>query len=393
MYETPDAPDGNTSDFYEDAEAEAIERLHISSDQSINKFKGKYLTGHVDYAHNDVRGGCWELAAHGEKESPIEKYRRIKCEMDELMNEIVAFNGNTATTKTDRDSYEAVSAAVTSAQKVLGSLKLEKVLGCETIASASESEIKKLIAQVDSFSNKANANANKAVAEASSHTKLEHTKRIAELEARLHRIEAIVGTQQPERLNRLASVLDTNGTLLDSVQQIQTKAALLQPNQLDQIEARVAALTSKINAIHEKSAALVGKKGGAAGGGSGEDDAKVTALYDIAKKTEPMSKLLPDMLQRMKTLESLHNQGNPHFFLHFSMAIQINVSVSRFTQIANNFNKTIDELESTQSALGATLNGNKALLQKVQETFALNLESVNKDVGALENRLKAAEKK
>lgn len=63
------------------------------------------------------------------------------------------------------------------------------------------------------------------------------------------------------------------------------------------------------------------------------------------------------------------------------------------TQIANNFNKTIDELESTQSALVATLDGNKTLLQKVQETFALNLESVNKEVGALENRLKAAEKK
>lgn len=69
------------------------------------------------------------------------------------------------------------------------------------------------------------------------------------------------------------------------------------------------------------------------------------------------------------------------------------VSVFLFSQIANNFNKTIDELESTQSALVGTLNGNKALLQKVQETFALNLESVNKDVGALENRLKAAEKK
>lgn len=314
VYETPDVADDNTSDFYEDAEAEAIERLHISSDQSINKFKGKYLTGHVDYAHNDVRGGCWELAAHGEKESAIEKYRRIKCEMDELMNEIVAINGNTATTKTDKDSYDAVSVAVNSAQKVLGSLKLENVLGCETVASASENEIKRLIAQVDSFSNKAHAN--KAVTEAvamaaaTSQTKLEHTKRIAELEARLHRIEEIVGTQQPERLNRLASVLDTNGTLLDSVQQISTKAALLQPNQLDQIEARVTALTTKINAIHEKSAALVGKKGaGAGGGGSGEDDAKVTALYDIAKKTEPMSKLLPDMLQRMKTLESLHNQG------------------------------------------------------------------------------------
>lgn len=316
MYETPDVPEDTTSDYFEDSEAECIERLHISSEDSNNKFKGKYLTG--DYAQHGVRGGCWELAAHGEKETPIEKYRRIKCEMDELMNEIVAINGNAATTKTDRDSYDAVSVAVSSAQKVLGSLKLENVLGCETVACASENEIKRLIAQVDSFFSKAHGNKAVAEAAATSQTKLEHTKRIAELEARLHRIEAIVGTQQPERLNRLASALDTNGTLLDSVQQISTKAALLQPNQLDQMEARVTALTTKINAIHEKSAALVGKKV-ASGGGGGEDDAKVTALYDIAKKTEPMSKLLPDMLQRMKTLESLHNQGEPLFFFSFCL--------------------------------------------------------------------------
>lgn len=60
---------------------------------------------------------------------------------------------------------------------------------------------------------------------------------------------------------------------------------------------------------------------------------------------------------------------------------------------ANNFNKTIKELDSTQSALVSTLNGNKALLQNVQETFALNLESVNKEVGRVESRLKATEKK
>lgn len=276
------------------------------------------MTGHVDYAQNDVRGGCWELAAHGEKESAIEKYRRIKCEMDELLNDIVAINGNASTTKTDRDSYDAVSVAVNSAQKVLGSLKLENVLGTETVASASENEIKRLIAQVDSFSGKTNANkALTTTATDVSQSKLAHTKRIAELEGRLHRIESIVGTQQPERLNRLASVLDTNGTLLDSVQQISTKAALLQPSQLDQIEARIAALTTKINTIHEKSSTLVGKKGSTAAGGDGggnDDDAKVAALYDIAKKTEPIAKLLPDMLHRMKALECLHNQGE-HFFL------------------------------------------------------------------------------
>lgn len=75
------------------------------------------------------------------------------------------------------------------------------------------------------------------------------------------------------------------------------------------------------------------------------------------------------------------NDGSNYFKLIF-------VSIS-----ANNFGKTIGELESTQSALFATLEGNKTLLQNVQEAFAVNLENVNQDVGKFENRLKLAEKK
>lgn len=383
MYETPDVPEDTTSDYFEDNDAECIERLHISSEDSNNKFKGKYLTG--DYAQHGVRGGCWELAAHGEKETPIEKYRRIKCEMDELMNEIVESNANADTSKKEKENYESISAAVHSAQKVLGSLRLEKVLGTETVSSASDSEIKKLIAQVEDFRKDRDCDRKTQIIQ------LEHTKRVAELEARLHRIESIIGTRPPEQLNRLASTLDTNGTLLDSVQQISTKAALLQPSQLDQIETRIAAITTKLNSINEKTSALSGKT-------SGNDD-KVSALYDIAKKTEPIAKLLPDVLRRMKALESLHNHGEFQFFFRFFVLHICRKYAKSLTQAcfflfaANNFGKTINELESTQSALVSTLNGNKALLQNVQETFALNLESVNQEVGKLESRLKATEKK
>lgn len=60
---------------------------------------------------------------------------------------------------------------------------------------------------------------------------------------------------------------------------------------------------------------------------------------------------------------------------------------------ANNFTKTTTELDSTQAVLVSALNGNKALLQNVQETFALNLESVNQEIEKLGTRLKATEKK
>lgn len=304
VYETPDMPEESTSDYYEDPETEIIERLHISSEDSYNKFKKKYLTGHVDYSDKsgrnryDVRAGCWELAAEGEKETPIEKYRRIKCEMDELMREITDLNTNAAISKEDKESYEAVSSVVNGAKKVLGSLRLEQVLGTETAATTSDGEVKRLLTQVDEFQ-KTRCAPSKPLPAASAQ-QLEQTKRIAELEARLHQVEALIGVQQPEKLNRLASTIETNGTLLDSIQQISTKAALLQPAQLEQIETRIAGLATKLNQINEKCISL--------GRNTGNDD-KVQELYAIAKKTEPVAKLLPNMLQRMQTLEQLHNYG------------------------------------------------------------------------------------
>lgn len=78
----------------------------------------------------------------------------------------------------------------------------------------------------------------------------------------------------------------------------------------------------------------------------------------------------------------LYVEKHSNLFIHFFCIIK-----------ANNFNKTIGELKNTEAALVSTLNANKTLLQDVQETFALNLESVNQEVGKLESRLKASEKK
>ena len=52
VYETADnIPEQETSDYYEEElENEHIERLHISTKDAYNRFKGKYLTGYVDFS-------------------------------------------------------------------------------------------------------------------------------------------------------------------------------------------------------------------------------------------------------------------------------------------------------------------------------------------------------
>lgn len=68
------------------------------------------------------------------------------------------------------------------------------------------------------------------------------------------------------------------------------------------IEQRLAGLAAKMDQFNDKSVAS-----------SGNDparDQKIVELYDLAKSTEPITKILPDMLERMKTLEALHSYGD-----------------------------------------------------------------------------------
>lgn len=243
------------------------------------------------------RSGIFEITGEGEKETPIQKCQRLQCEMSELMDEITNLQNDNSVSKEERESYEGVSKVVLTAKKVLDSLRLEQVLGKEAVASSSEKQVKNLISQVEEYRKGVPATAAELM-KLKSKNELSYTTRIAELEHKLHQIEQSVGAK-PDKISRLNSSLGTKN-LLEAVQQLSTKSALLQPSQLDVIEQRLANLANKMDAFNDKAA------------GSGSDparDQKIVELYDLAKSTEPITKVLPDMLERMKTLEALHSYG------------------------------------------------------------------------------------
>lgn len=218
--------------------------------------------------------------------------------MSELMDEITSLQNDNTVSREERESYDGVSKVVLTAKKVLDSLRLEQVLGKEAIASSSEKQVRHLISQVEEYKKGAPATAAELM-KLNSQSELSYTTRIAELEHKLHQIEQTVGVAKPEKISRLNSSLGTKN-LLEAVQQLSTKSALLQPNQLDVIEQRLANLASKMDQFQDK----------AAGGGTDPvRDQKIVELYDLAKSTESITKVLPDMLERMKTLESLHSYG------------------------------------------------------------------------------------
>lgn len=296
----------------------------------------------------------WELAGEGEKETPLQKCRRLQCEMNELLTEVAVLQGDASISEDDKRSYEAVGEVVGTSQKMLESLRLEQALGKEAVQG--EAEAKKLLGQVTEFKK-----TGKIVSLPDA--PLGQSTRVAELDQRLHLLEKAIGAK-PDKLNRLSGLLNVTN-LIGAVQQLATRAALLQPNQLDLVEARLQNLAVKMDAISSRG---TGADAAAAAveGDSGDAQAKehkMKELYEIAKRTEPIAQTLPDVLSRMQALESLH-------------------------KYANNFSKLMGELEATQTMITTGIGNNKKLLQKVQEAFAENLENVNKEVAKLDERLK-----
>ena len=290
----------------------------------------------------------WEVVGEGEKETPLQKCRRLQCEMNELLEEISVLQGDAATSEDDKRSFEAVGEVVGASQKMLENLRLEQALGKDKTTG----EAQKLMSQVAEFKKTAKLVAVPNCDESG------QAARIAELDQRLYTLEKAVGAK-PEQLSRLVG-LQNVGSLIEGVQQLATKAALLQPNNLDLIEGRLQNLAAKMDAISSQKANLTSSDSSE---GSGAKELKMKELYDIAKRTEPIAQTLPDVLSRMQALESLHKH-------------------------ANNFSKLIAELESTQSMITAGIAGNKKLLQQVQEVFAENLDNVNKEVAKLDERIK-----
>lgn len=237
----------------------------------------------------------FEITGDGEKESPFQKCQRLQCEMNELMEEITSLENDKNISKEEQEAYFRMSKVVQNSKKILDSLHMEEALGDQN-GQSTDKAVRNLLSQVDNYKKGAPETAAELI-KMKNQNDITLNARIAEIEHKLHKIEHIVG-MKPDKISRLNTTLDTKN-LLDAVQQLSTKSALLQPNQLDVIEQRLTNLATKMDQFKEKENA----------GTDRDREQKISELYEYAKATEPIAKVLPDMLERMKTLEALHSYG------------------------------------------------------------------------------------
>jgi len=90
-----------------------------------------------------------------------------------------------------------------------------------------------------------------------------------------------------------------SGGLIEAVRLLLGQLSVLNSTQLDAVDTRVSNLLPKL----EQTAAKLDSQ-------DPEKDKKINELYEIILKATQESHLLPEVLQRMVALESLHQKGN-----------------------------------------------------------------------------------
>ncbi|KAL4715999.1 hypothetical protein ACJJTC_013299 [Scirpophaga incertulas] len=343
VYETGDLPEADQPDPYEEEENECIEQLHLSVKDSFNKFKGKFLSGTVDFSDRlsrktriGYRAGEWGLAAEGEPETLLERYNRLRCEFSELLEQMTEQQNKA--TESEKDEFAKLASQINSTKKLLEELKLEE----GEIIDPKAEKLKEYL----SVNGKKKGELVTAYLKLKPEVNLAQTTRIAQLEHRLHKLEQAAGVRDEEAFRRLQAATG-QGTLCGAASTLCAQAALLRGGELAAAEARVAALLSGADALRAQST-------------DPDVREKVNELHKLLKQIDGISH--SEILERMEALEALHNQ-------------------------ASNFGKSLTELETLQSTIACGVQNNKELLQGVQEVFAHNVDCLQREIKKLDEKI------
>lgn len=385
VYETNDLPESDQSNLegFGD-QSETVEKITISTSDAYEKFKGQKLdAAGVDFTDSikksrhsgyGVTSGEWELLGNGspETETPQQRYQRLKHEMSELLEEV---NNLKETSKSDENQDQTalvdLSMNVESLQNQIVNVNLYDILGTELIANISDPHgtlQKKLVTEIGTFkatdtakaANKATEDPNKngityKIIYKPTDSQKGVSSKATDLESRIKKLEALLGSDE----NKL-SLLTTPGqgkTLLSSINYLSSRLNLLDPANLEVVEARLSYLSQHLQQMADKKSQLDNL----------EKQNKIMELYDLAKKTESMSEILPKVVERLESLQQVHDQ-------------------------AMQFKQALSQLETIQQQLLITLKNDEKFLKEAQDSFSKNSDVLHQNVKLLDERISKLKK-
>ncbi|KAL7062696.1 hypothetical protein AAHC03_01060 [Spirometra sp. Aus1] len=379
FYESCDLPEADQRKEEVDVEQmlpKEIEKISLSASDAHKRFANcKVDSKNADFSDNisvagrvgyAVESSQYSLGA-SDQESMTQRFQRLQLEVRQLMNDAETV----AAQMKQPDPAEPLSAdqlkqMASALSEQLSALQIEDIFGPNADVDLSGQETilqKRIVEQINAF---------KPREKPTKGTPQDHitydlymkpslreecqNQKFLDLDRRLERLEALLGQPDPARLSSMTA--DTMGHgLLEAAQRLAARSSLLQPGHLDQIESRLANLQTKLQSITEKRETIA----------DADSQHKIAELYELVKKWNSLATDLPQVVQRLQDLQTLHEQ-------------------------ASEFSSSIASMELEQKRIDENLDNYGKLLNQVQESVTETMKTFKDNIVVLEERIKKTSK-
>ncbi|CAF0763358.1 unnamed protein product [Rotaria sp. Silwood1] len=351
-FETPDYPVNEQFHEVGHDHSDAVNQFDINAKEVHDSLNGKYLNGKVaDFSDSSIKArgyvqhGIYQNYAEHETETPIERYKRLMAELQELEEE---FN-RASKEGLSKEESENLSTLIQHIQQLQE--HTSKVYGAKFLLSGRDTSslLTKLAAskQEAKQTNAGQKNSdtfklyiNPATVASSSTS----TFQLSEIEQKISKLENLVGLNEQQPIE--------SKSLLSSLEQLTTRINLLDGTNVDHIDMKLANVLSRLNAINDKKT-LVDEQ---------DKQSKAVELFDMMSRWESMAASLPIIQQRLIALNELYQQ-----------AFQFSTALSHY--------------EAEQQALKTSLDANDHLLKQLKTTFESNLVSLQSQLNNIDQKL------
>lgn len=329
-----------------------------------------------------------------EVESPAQKLRRLKREMNQLQEELqatgsssnsIAANGQQGGEQPTQQTPSQNEPSPEVLIEQLRSLKLDlgKLDGSDETDGQEQQRLLQARKLLDSLQNPRTTPADTTKSHSAS-SPIPPAQALAVYESRLSHLETLIGSNQ--------SVLEESQSLarplLPTVSRLEQLAALLtQPRHIDAVSKRVKVLVSELDRVYDSRKRLAslpndGPSGGAsADSESGQEQtrqqtsqldpislSKLDDLFHLSTRIQPLLPLAPQLLQRLRSLATLHAS-------------------------ASQFASSLEQLQEEQQEIITTQTQFQAALSQVEKSIQDNNERTRANLDVVMNRLEDVEKR
>ena len=284
-------------------------------------------------------------AGPGTKETIVQKFARLRCEVGELADELDSL------TESVRESghTEGLNMQVQDLSRQLENCQLEGHGG-----GSDKVTVEMLSKQIQDMHMRKNGSKDqdKGVYQLyiSASDKASHD--ISTVDGRLAALEKVVGTEGVSDRKVLSAQTDGK-SLSRAMDMLASRKGFLQQQHVDHVEGRLAALTYKMNAIGEQKAAVE----------MANREDKVTRLVETVASQATLASVLPDLVERMELVGGVQE------------------SSKQWVQV-------LDFTEQRQRETGKLLDDTNKLVKETRESFDTNLNEVAVKFAELQKKLK-----